>query len=93
MFRTHDPTQVDRQGADVGTQYRSAIFTASEEQEKTAKAVRDEVQQKHYPGQKIATAILPAKEWYDAEDYHQKYLINNPSGYHCSSHGLRDWSR
>ena len=88
-FRMHDSTQVDRQGPDVGTQYRSAIFTVSDEQEKVANAVKKEVQEKHYPNAKVATVITPLKEWYNAEDYHQKYLINNPSGYHCPSHFLQ----
>ncbi|BGP38620.1 Peptide-methionine (S)-S-oxide reductase [Rhodotorula kratochvilovae] len=87
-FRMHDPTQVNRQGPDTGTQYRSAIFTTSDAQVETAKKVRDEVQKAHYPGQKIATTIEPVQKWWDAEDYHQLYLHNNPSGYECPSHML-----
>ncbi|GAA5922429.1 hypothetical protein JCM1841_004905 [Sporobolomyces salmonicolor] len=87
-LRMHDPTQVDRQGPDVGTQYRSAIFTASDEQAKVANKVIGEVQEAHYPGQKIATKVEPAGKWWDAEDYHQEYLHNNPSGYECPSHML-----
>jgi peptide-methionine (S)-S-oxide reductase len=68
----HDPTQVDRQGPDRGTQYRSAIFTLSDEQAEIANKVKDEVQSEHYKGSKIATTIEPAGKWWDAEDYHQQ---------------------
>ncbi|KAK4051947.1 hypothetical protein OIV83_002652 [Microbotryomycetes sp. JL201] len=87
-YRMHDPTQVNRQGPDVGTQYRSAIYTTSPEQEQIAKKVTGEVQQTHYPKDKIATTIEPAGKWWDAEDYHQEYLHHNPSGYECPSHIL-----
>ncbi|GAA5967261.1 hypothetical protein JCM11641_000494 [Rhodosporidiobolus odoratus] len=87
-FRMHDPTQVDRQGPDRGTQYRSAIFTTSDEQAEVAQKVMKEVQEAHYPGQKIATTVQPAGKWWDAEDYHQEYLHHNPSGYECPSHLL-----
>ncbi|GAA5975555.1 hypothetical protein JCM10908_005200 [Rhodotorula pacifica] len=87
-FRMHDPTQHDRQGPDVGTQYRSAIFTLSDEQAEIAKKVMSEVQEAHYPNKKIATVIQPAGKWWDAEDYHQEYLHHNPSGYECPSHIL-----
>ncbi|GAA6019423.1 hypothetical protein JCM11491_004823 [Sporobolomyces phaffii] len=88
FFRMHDPTQVDRQGPDRGTQYRSAIFTLSDEQDRVANKVRDEVQDEHYKGSMIATTIEPAGKWWDAEDYHQQYLDNNPGGYECPSHVL-----
>ena len=66
--------QVDQQGPDRGTQYRSGIFTLSPEQEQIAKKVTEEVQEKHFTpkGQKIATKIEPAGKWWDAEDYHQE---------------------
>jgi len=81
---------VNRQGNDVGTQYRSAIFTHSEEQDRIARAVTEAVQKKHFDprGTKIITSIEPAKEWYPAEDYHQEYLFKNPNGYHCATHVL-----
>lgn len=72
FFRMHDPTQVDRQGPDRGTQYRSAIFTLSDEQAEIANKVKQEVQDAHYPGRPIATTIQPAGKWWDAEDYHQQ---------------------
>ncbi|KAG0311445.1 Peptide-methionine (S)-S-oxide reductase [Dissophora globulifera] len=89
FYRMHDPTTVDSQGPDVGTSYRSAIFYHSLEQELIAKRVTGEVQNEHYQGQKIVTLIVPASEWYDAEEYHQKYLEKNPEGYACPTHFLR----
>ncbi|MDX6651430.1 MAG: peptide-methionine (S)-S-oxide reductase [Solirubrobacterales bacterium] len=72
FFSLHDPTQRDRQGPDVGRQYRSAIFFHSPEQEREAIAARDAEQPKHR--QPIATEISPAKPFWRAEDYHQRYL-------------------
>ena len=71
FFATHDPTQLNRQGNDVGTQYRSAIFPQSEEQEKKARAAIERNNADH--GNRIVTAIEPKGEWYPAEDYHQDY--------------------
>ncbi|KAL1748319.1 peptide methionine sulfoxide reductase [Schizophyllum fasciatum] len=90
FYRTHDPTTVNRQGADAGTQYRSAIFTHSPEQESVAKRVTAEVQAKHFTpkGETIVTQIVPAGKWWDAEEYHQLYLYKNPSGYQCPTHRL-----
>eukprot|EP00602_Paraphysomonas_sp_CaronLab_P006127 CAMPEP_0185021544 /NCGR_PEP_ID=MMETSP1103-20130426/4233_1 /TAXON_ID=36769 /ORGANISM="Paraphysomonas bandaiensis, Strain Caron Lab Isolate" /LENGTH=206 /DNA_ID=CAMNT_0027553127 /DNA_START=85 /DNA_END=706 /DNA_ORIENTATION=- len=67
-----DPTTVNRQGNDVGTQYRSGIYYHSEEQKKEAIESRDKEQEKY--SDPIVTEILPAKEWYPAEEYHQRYL-------------------
>jgi len=91
FYRTHDPTTVNSQGNDQGTQYRSAIFYHSPEQLKTAQAVTEEVQAKHFTpkGKKIVTEISPAGPWYDAEEYHQEYLHKNPSGYQCPTHRLQ----
>ncbi|KIJ08734.1 hypothetical protein PAXINDRAFT_172795 [Paxillus involutus ATCC 200175] len=90
FYRTHDPTTVNKQGADTGTQYRSAIFTHSPEQTTVAKCVTEEVQAKHFTpnGKKIVTEILEAGSWYDAESYHQLYLFENPEGYQCPTHRL-----
>ncbi|KAJ7767189.1 peptide methionine sulfoxide reductase [Mycena metata] len=90
FYRTHDPTTVNRQGGDVGTQYRSAIFTTTPEQETIARRVTEEVQAKHFTpkGTKIATQIHSAGPWWDAEDYHQLYLFRNPGGYQCPTHRL-----
>ncbi|KAI3402424.1 mxr1 [Candida oxycetoniae] len=89
FFRMHDPTTVNSQGPDVGTQYRSAILTSDEEQNKIAWQVKEQFQKEWYPNHKIVTIIEPIKVWHDAEDYHQKYLEKNPSGYECSTHFLR----
>ncbi|KAF8841627.1 PMSR-domain-containing protein [Paxillus ammoniavirescens] len=90
FYRTHDPTTVNKQGADTGTQYRSAIFTHSPEQTTVAKRVTEEVQAKHFTpkGKEIVTEILEAGPWYDAELYHQLYLFKNPDGYQCPTHRL-----
>ena len=88
FFRMHDPTQRNRQMNDVGTQYRSAIFVHSEEQRATAERVKGEVGASGKWPRPIATEIVPAAAWYDAEDYHQDYLKKNPWGYNC--HFVRD---
>lgn len=87
FFENHDPTQGMRQGNDVGTQYRSAIYTTNDEQAAEATRVRDEFQAaftKSGYGE-ITTAIRPAADFYFAEDYHQQYLNKNPNGY-CPVH-------
>ncbi|KAK9838160.1 hypothetical protein WJX81_005294 [Elliptochloris bilobata] len=81
FYRIHDPTTPNRQGNDVGTQYRSAVFYHDDEQKRIAEEVTVEVQKKHYAGKRIATEIVPEQKWWDAEDYHQQYLVNNPGGY------------
>jgi peptide-methionine (S)-S-oxide reductase len=90
FYRTHDPTTLNQQGADTGTQYRSSIFTHSPEQVEIAQKVTAEVQAKHFDkkGKKIVTEIKEAGPWWDAEDYHQLYLYKNPSGYQCPTHRL-----
>ena len=72
FWRLHDPTQLNRQGPDVGTQYRSAIFVSSDEQRRAAKASRERQQERH--AKPIATTIEPATSFWPAEDYHQRYL-------------------
>ncbi|MEI7703801.1 MAG: peptide-methionine (S)-S-oxide reductase MsrA [Deltaproteobacteria bacterium] len=89
FFRMHDPTTANRQGNDVGTQYRSAIFHGSEAQRLTAEAVKTRVQASGRWKGKIVTEIVPASTWYPAEDYHQDYLQRQPGGYTC--HFLRSW--
>jgi len=74
FWENHDPTQVNRQGPDWGTQYRSAIFFHSPEQEKEAKASKDSLEMAHRYSKPIATQIVPAATFYEAEDYHQQYL-------------------
>ncbi len=87
FWETHDPTQVMRQGNDIGTQYRSAIYTTSAEQQKIAESSRDAYQPVLTSAgyDKIATEIAPLGEFYYAEDYHQQYLHKIPNGYRCHS--------
>ncbi|KAI9010349.1 peptide methionine sulfoxide reductase MsrA [Phycomyces nitens] len=89
FYNMHDPTTLNSQGPDRGSQYRSAIFYHSPEQKKIAEEVTAEVQEKHYKGKRIVTDIVPAGVFYDAETYHQLYLEKNPGGYECPSHFLR----
>lgn len=86
----HDPTTKNQQGNDTGTQYRSGIFYHDEEQEKIAREVTAAVNKQWYDG-KVATEIMPAGQWWNAEDYHQLYLSKNPFGYQCASHYVREF--
>jgi peptide methionine sulfoxide reductase msrA/msrB len=88
FFRMHDPTTPNRQGNDVGTQYRSAIFYHDEAQRQAAERVKAEVERSGKWKRPIVTEIVPAGEFTVAEDYHQKYLQTHPGGYTC--HYLRD---
>jgi methionine-S-sulfoxide reductase len=81
FWKIHDPTQLDRQGNDVGSQYRSAIFTHSEEQREEAERSKAELERSGRFRKPVATAIEPAKEFWPAEEYHQDYLAKNPGGY------------
>jgi peptide-methionine (S)-S-oxide reductase len=74
FWKMHDPTQVNRQGPDTGTQYRSAIFFHTPEQEGAAKASKEKLQKSGRFSRPIATEITPAGKFYPAEDYHQRYL-------------------
>ncbi len=85
FFRTHDPTTKDRQGADVGTQYRSAVFYNSEDQKETAERVKAEVEAAGVWSDPIVTEITPISNYYKAEDYHQDYYNNNPNKGYCSA--------
>ncbi|KAA8911835.1 peptide methionine sulfoxide reductase [Sphaerosporella brunnea] len=90
FYRMHDPTTADRQGPDVGTQYRSAIFTHGPEQEAKAKSITEAVQKQWWKSP-ITTKIIPVGQWWDAEEYHQLYLTKNPDGYECPAHFVRDF--
>ncbi len=89
FWTMHDPTSLNKQGGDIGTQYRSAIFATSPEQMKTALASRAAYQSVLTPAgmDEICTEILSADgiEYFEAEEYHQKYLQKNPNGYDCHS--------
>jgi len=83
FFKIHDPTTSNRQGNDIGTQYRSAVFTHSEEQKKIAEAMKLRVEKSGKWKRPLVTEIVPAGPFYPAESYHQKYLQKNPGGYTC----------
>ena len=88
FFRMHDPTTRNRQGHDMGTQYRSAIFYHDDAQRQTAERVKERVQASGKWRGPIVTEIAPATDFWQAEEYHQDYLQKNPGGYSC--HYLRE---
>jgi peptide-methionine (S)-S-oxide reductase len=83
FFTIHDPTTLNRQGADVGTQYRSVIFYHDEGQKQDAEAVMAEIAKEGIWRNKIVTELSPAGKFYPAEDYHQEYYANNASQPYC----------
>ncbi len=83
FFGTHDPTTLNRQGADVGTQYRSAIFYHSEDQMKKAQNYITLIAKEKLYDREIVTKVSPATKFYDAEDYHQNYYNQNASQGYC----------
>src|SRR3954467_4403376 len=88
FFKLHDPTTLNRQGNDVGTQYRSAVFPQTPEQKNIAEQVIARVQASGKWKRPITTSIEPSSTWYSAESYHQDYLRKHPGGYSC--HFLRE---
>ena len=83
FFQIHDPSTRNRQGNDVGTSYRSAIFYTNEEQKRIAEdTIADVDASKLWPG-KVVTEVVPAGDFWEAEPEHQDYLVNNPGGYTC----------
>jgi peptide methionine sulfoxide reductase msrA/msrB len=87
FFRLHDPTTLNQQGNDRGSQYRSAIFFSSPEQQRVAQEIIREVNTSGKWRSAVVTEVVAAGEWYRAEEYHQDYLQKNPGGYTC--HWLR----
>jgi peptide-methionine (S)-S-oxide reductase len=83
FFATHDPTTLNRQGADVGSQYRSVIFYQSEEQKETATAVIGEIDAGGVLGKPVVTELSPLDTFYPAEDYHNDYYLRNPAQPYC----------
>jgi peptide-methionine (S)-S-oxide reductase len=83
FWKTHDPTTLNRQGADVGTQYRSAIFYHNEEQRKYAEEMKQRLNNAHIWENPVVTEIVPYKAFYKAEDYHQEYYQNNMEQAYC----------
>ena len=86
FFSLHDPTQLDRQGADVGTQYRSAMFSFGDDQRAAFEAARDRAAE-WWPGQ-VVTTIEPLGEFFRAEEYHQDFFAKNPGQGYCMAVAL-----
>ena len=85
FFSVHDPTTPNRQGEDVGTQYRSAIFYHSDEQRAVAEAVIAELNEEHLWDKPIVTEVAPLKRFYPAEDYHREYFSRHPQQPYCQA--------
>jgi peptide-methionine (S)-S-oxide reductase len=83
-----DPTQLNRQGPDVGTQYRSVIFYANDDQKRIAEAYIAQLDQAHVFARPIVTQVDPLKGFYEAEGYHQDYLINNPTNLYVQTYDV-----
>lgn len=83
FFAIHDPTTLNRQGADAGTQYRSAIFYHDEQQREISRQVIQEITDAHIWDKPIVTEVTPLDKFYPAEDYHQEYFIRNSSQPYC----------
>jgi peptide-methionine (S)-S-oxide reductase len=84
FWEVHDPTTLNRQGADIGTQYRSVIFYHSEEQKSIAEESKKRMNSSGAYKNQVVTQIAPFKSFYEAEDYHQNYFVNNPNQPYCS---------
>jgi peptide-methionine (S)-S-oxide reductase len=83
FFVIHDPTTLNRQGNDTGTQYRSGIYFSTPEQQQTAQALIDELAKDNAFGQPIVTELLPVAHYFPAEDYHQDFFERNPNQGYC----------
>ena len=83
FFTVHDPTTLNRQGNDVGTQYRSVIFYHNEDQKNSAEKILKEITAENLFDDPLVTEISPFKEFYKAEEYHQEYFLNNPNQGYC----------
>lgn len=83
FFKTHDPTTLNRQGNDVGTQYRSAVFFHSDEQKEAAESIKKKIDAANYYANPVVTEITAASTMYVAEDYHINYFNNNPTNGYC----------
>lgn len=83
FFTIHDPTTLNRQGADIGTQYRSAIFYHTPEQKEIAERTIAELDAARIWDAPIVTEVVPSEKFYEAEDYHQQYFLKNPNQGYC----------
>jgi methionine-S-sulfoxide reductase len=88
FYKIHDPTSMNQQGNDIGSQYRSAIFYHTPEQKEIAQKVKERVERSGAWKKAISTEITALTKFYKAEEYHQNYLQKNPNGYTC--HWVRD---
>lgn len=84
FFALHDPTQLNRQGNDIGTQYRSAIFFHSEEQKQIAEDIIREIEEEEIWAQPVVTEVVEINNYYPGEDYHQDYFNQNPGNQYCN---------
>lgn len=84
FFKTHDPTTLNRQGNDVGTQYRSVVFYENQEQKIAAENMIDQLDKEMVFDKTIVTEVSPISKFYEAEDYHQNYFNNNPDKGYCA---------
>jgi len=85
FFSVHDPTTLNRQGHDIGTQYRSAIFYHNDEQKRDAEEVIKEITDEGVYDDPIVTEVVPLEKFWPAEDYHQEYFANNPNQPYCQA--------
>ena len=85
FFSVHDPTTMNRQGADIGTQYRSAIFYHNDDQKRDAEEIVKEITDEAVYDDPIVTEIVPFEKFWPAEDYHQEYFANNPNVPYCAA--------
>jgi peptide-methionine (S)-S-oxide reductase len=85
FFSVHDPTTLNRQGGDVGTQYRSAIFYHNDRQKAIAAAVIEELSQAHLWKKPVVTQVVPLGKFYPAEDYHREYFSRHPEQAYCQA--------
>lgn len=83
FFATHNPTTLNQQGNDIGTQYRSAIFYHNQQQKEIAEAIVKKLNDENVYGEKVVTEVTEWKNFYRAEDYHQDYVANNPTQGYC----------
>ena len=85
FFSIHDPTQLNRQGNDIGTQYRSAIFYENDEQRRVAQEIMAEIEREDVYGKPITTQLEPLGEFFPAEEYHRDYYARNPGQGYCAA--------
>ncbi|MFA7204140.1 MAG: peptide-methionine (S)-S-oxide reductase MsrA, partial [Candidatus Caldatribacteriota bacterium] len=83
FWQIHNPTTLNRQGYDMGSQYRSAIFYYSQEQRQTAEKLKKDLQEAGIWSEPVVTEIVPLKKFYPAEEYHRNYLQNHPENQYC----------